>query len=110
MIAHRGAGRAAFLRAKLFERNSRHFDVQINSIQQGAADLCHVAFNLRNRAMALTARIVAIAARAGVERGNEHEIGRKRRGIERAADRNVTIFKRLTENFECCSIELRQFV
>ena len=64
---------------KLLERHGRHFDVDVDAVQQRAADLGHVPLDLRQRAVALAARVAAIAAGARVQRGDQHEIGRKRR-------------------------------
>jgi hypothetical protein len=65
-------------RAQLFKRNRRHFDVDVDAIQQRSTNFSHVPFNLWHRAVALAPRIIAIAARAGVQRCDENEVGRER--------------------------------
>ena len=65
----------SLLAAQLLERHGRHFDVQVDAVEQRAADLGHVALDLRDRAVAFAARVVAVAARARIERRDEHEIG-----------------------------------
>ena len=110
MIAHDGARRSVACCVELFKWHRRHFDVQINAVEQGAADFRHIAFNLRHGAMTLSSRIVAIAARAWIQGSNEYKVGRKRSRIERTADGDVAVFERLSQNFQRGSIEFGELV
>ena len=87
-----------------------HFDVNVDAVEQRAADLAHVPFDLRRRAVAGAARVAAIAAGARIQRGDEHEVGRKRRAVERAGDRHRAVFERLAQHFERLAVELGQLV
>ena len=73
-----GAWRAIHLAGQFPKRYRGNFDVDVDAIEQRTADFGHVAVDLRNAAVAVPPRIVAVAARAWVERGDEHEIGRER--------------------------------
>src|SRR5690349_12555268 len=53
LVAHHAARRASAVVRKLFIRNGRHFDMNINPIEQRARDFGHVLFHLRYTAMAL---------------------------------------------------------
>src|SRR5205823_2284262 len=71
LVAHhftRGAG--AVVR-ELFVGDGGDFDVDVDAVEQRAADLGHVFFDLRDRAVALAAGVVAVAAGAGVESTDE---------------------------------------
>lgn len=78
---HRRARRAGCAARKLFEGDRGNFDVNVDAVQKGAADLAHVAFDLRRSAVALAAGVGPIAAGARIKRGDEHEICRKRRAV-----------------------------
>ena len=65
---------------------------------------------LRRRAMAVPPRVAPIAAGARIQRGDEHEIGRKRRAVKRPGDRHRAVFQRLAQHFERLAVELGQLV
>src|SRR5262249_50777827 len=56
----------------------RHFNVQIDSIEQWAGDALTVTLHLDWAAAAFALEIGEITARAGIHCGNEHELGGKR--------------------------------
>ncbi len=60
--------------------------------------------------MAISTRIASIPAGAGVQGGNEHEVGRERRGIQCSGDRNDSILEWLPKHFQRSTIELGQFI
>ena len=60
--------------------------------------------------MAVAARIVAIAARTGIQRRDEHEVGGKGAAREGPADRHDAVFEWLAENFERRAVELGKLV
>lgn len=95
---------------EFFERDGGDFDVDIDSIEQGAADTGHVAFDLRGRAIAAASWIGTVSAWAGIEGGDEHEGGGKGRAAHGARDGDYAIFERLSHDFERLAIELGEFV
>jgi hypothetical protein len=110
VLAH-GCARGAIMRAaKLFERHGRHFDVQVDAVEQWPANFGHISLDLRHAAVAFASRIVAIPARAWVERRDQHESCRERGGVQSATDGDMAVFERLAEHFESRSIEFGQLV
>lgn len=105
LLSHFGAGRPRMPVGQFFVRDRWHFDVNINPIDERTADLRHVAFNLRDGAMAISARVVAVAARARIEGRDQHEVGREGGAGKCTADCNHAVFKRLAKNFERRPIE-----
>ena len=65
-----GAGGAIGCPAEVSKGNRRNFQVQVNPVQQGAADLGQVRLNLPGAAVAFAAGIVAIATPARIQRAN----------------------------------------
>ena len=84
--------------------------MDVDPVDQRAADFRHIALDLRRRAMATAPRIASIAAGARIERGDQHEVGRERGAVERSRDRHGAIFQRLTQHFERLAVELGQFI
>ena len=78
--------------------------------KSGPGDLAHVAFDLGRRAVAGPPRVAAIAARAGVQGGDEHEVRRKGRAVQGPADRHRAVLQRLAEDFQRAAIEFRKLV
>lgn len=87
-------GLAQFLGTKLRDRKRGRLDVDVDAIQQRAADPCAVALDLRRRAAALVLGVSEVAARAGVHRGNQHERAGQRHFAGAAGYRYLTVFKR----------------
>ena len=103
----RRAGRSA---RKIAKRNGRHLDVDVDAVDQRAGDLAHVLFDLGGRAMAVAAGVAAIAAGTGIQRGDQHEVGRKRRAVERAGNGDQAVFEGLTQDFERLPVELGELI
>ena len=110
LLAHLRAGRAAARVRQLAEGDRRHFDVDVDAVQQRAADPAEVAFDLQRRAIALPPRVAAISAGARIHRGHQHQVGRKREAAHRPRDRHAVFFQRLPQDFERAAVELGQFV
>src|SRR5262249_45819119 len=53
---------------ELFRRHSRHLDVDVDTVEQGAGDAASIARHLIWRAMALAAVVAEITAGAGIHR------------------------------------------
>jgi len=75
-----------------------HLDVNVDAVQQRPRDTLLVAADHAEGAGALVDRVAVIAAGAGVHRGDEHEIGRKREGAGGAGDGDDVIFHRLAQH------------
>lgn len=86
------------------------FDMDIQAIEQWAADPTDIAFDLQRVAFALPLRIAAITAGAGVHCGDQHDVGGEGQAAHRTADRDRAVFQRLTQHFQCPPIELGQFI
>lgn len=95
---------------EFFEGDGGDFDVDIDTIEERAADSGHVAFDLRWGAIAATARVGAVAAWAGIEGGHEHEAGGEGRAAHGARDGDDPILEGLSHDFERFSIELGKFI
>lgn len=109
-LPHFLARQAAGGSGQFLERHGRHLDLQVDPIDQRTADLTHISFDLRRRAVAITARVVAIAARTGVHGRYENEIGRKGRRVQGPADRHLVVFQRLPHHLQRAAIKLEQLV
>src|SRR5438045_1672535 len=57
--------------------DGRHFDVEIDAIEQRAGDALTIALHLHRAAAAFAFKIAEVAAREGIHCGNKHELGRK---------------------------------
>lgn len=108
--AHRFAAGAVSFVGQFFVGDGRNFDMDVDPVEQRSADFPHVALDLRNRAMTFAPRVVAIAAGAGVQRGNEHEIGGKCRAIQGPRNGDRSVFQRLPHHFQRAAVELREFI
>ena len=74
---------------QLPERHRRHLDVDVDAVEQRAADPAHVALDLRRRAVAGVPRVAEVAARARVHRRDQHEAGRERGRVQGPGDRHA---------------------
>lgn len=110
LLADLRARRAGRLALQFPVGDGRDLDVDVDPVQERPAHLAHVFLNLGDRAVAVAPRIVAVAARARIQGGDEHEIRRKSRRGECPGNRHRAIFKRLAEDFERLAVELGQLV
>lgn len=60
--------------------------------------------------MAIATGVVAVTAGAGVEGGDEHEVGREGGCRKGTRDGDDTVFKGLAEDLEGLAVELGEFV
>jgi hypothetical protein len=65
--------RAQGLRSRLWHRG--HLDVQVDAVQERAADAAHIALDLHRVALAGVAGVAEVAARARVHRRRQQEAG-----------------------------------
>ena len=90
--------------------DGRHFDVQIDAIEQRAGDALTIALDLHRAATAFAFQIAEIAARTGIHRRDQHELGGKRHAARRARNRDPAVFERLAHYFQCRAFELGQLI
>ena len=86
--------------------NGRHFDVQIDAIQQRTGDALPIPLHLKWTAAAFAFEIAKIAARTRIHRRDEHELRRKSHAPRRARHGDLPVFERLTHYFQCRSLKL----
>ena len=111
LLAHRGAGGAVAGGGQFLEGHRRHLDVQVDAVQQRAADLAHVVFDLHRRALA---RVLRRRPGSRTGRGSSTRPGRSGPGRssshEDARDGDLALFQRLAQHFQAAAVELGQFV
>ncbi|GIS60429.1 MAG: hypothetical protein CM1200mP2_26540 [Planctomycetaceae bacterium] len=96
--------------SQFVERNSGHLDVDIDPVQQGAADPGHVTFDLRDPAVTIPARISPEPTRAWVHRRHQHQVRRKGHAAQRPGNRDLVLFERLPHYLQRPPVEFGQLV
>ena len=96
--------------AKLLVFHRRHLDVDIDTVEQWAGDLAHVALDLRSRTPAFLGSISVETAGAGVHRAHQHQVRRKGEGHVCTGEGDAALFKRLTQKLQNIAIEFGQFI
>ena len=109
-VADRGR---AFLRAltgnvSIFD--GRHFDVQIDAIEQRSRDSLTITLYLNRTATAFSFQIAKVAARARIHCCNEHEFRWKSDTASGARHRDFSILERLAHHFQRRPFELGQLI
>ena len=84
-----------------------HADVEVDAVEQRAAEPPAVAVVIRSGALA---GLVPAPARARVRGGDEHEAGRQQRRALPAHDRHLPVLQRLAQRLQRRPRELRQLV
>lgn len=95
--------------AHLFERHRDNLHLDVDAVEQRTGDAVEVACHLSRRADALTRRMVVVAARAGIHRGDKHEAARELHAVAGARDSDFTVLQRLAQHLQHAPAELRQF-
>jgi hypothetical protein len=95
---------------EFFVLDGGDFDVNIDAVEERAADFGNVALDDGRSAVTLAGLVVEIAARAGVHRGGQHEGGGEGEGHGGAGDGDVAVFEGLAHDFENVARELGQLV
>src|ERR1700757_4242458 len=90
--------------------DGRHFDVQIDSIEQRTGDALTVTLHLHGAAAAFAFEIAEVTARAWIHCRYEHELRGKCDTPCRARHCDLSILERLTHHFQCRSFELRKLI
>ena len=97
-------------RGEFAHRNRHDFDLQVDAIEQGAADATHVALHLSRTTGTRVVRIVVIPTGTGVHGGNEHERAGERDVVTGTRNADLAVFERLAEGFERVFGVFRKFV
>jgi hypothetical protein len=109
-LANRFRGFAGVATGEVLVANRRHFDLNVDAIEERSGDARAIALDLQRRADAFFLRIGKEAARARVHSRDEHD----GRGIidraEGAGDGDVAVFERLAHHFENVAPEFWQFI
>jgi hypothetical protein len=83
-------------------------DPHVDAIGDGAGDLSSVFLDCLRHAGALAGAV--LAAGAGIQRRDEHEIGGEGRGAARARDGDLRVFKRFAQGIHHISMKFREFI
>ena len=75
LLAHLAAAEPWRPFGEFFKGDRRHFDLNIDSVEKWPRNFAHVPLHLRRGALATSSGIGAIAAGAGIERCDQHEVG-----------------------------------
>ena len=105
-----GGRLARFEAGELLEGDAGYVDVEVDAVEEGAADAALVALNGRHGAGAGFAFVAVEAAGTGVHGGHEHEVGGEGEGAGGAADGDDFVFEGLAQAFEVFGTELGQLV
>ena len=88
----------------------RHFNVQIDPVEQRPRNSLAIALHLHRTAAAFAFEIAEISTRAGVHRRDQHEFAGKGEAAGCARDRYFSVLERLTHYFQGGSFELWQLI
>src|SRR5206468_1942859 len=105
-FANRGRIFLSALTSDIAIFNCRHFDVQINTIQQRAGDALPIPLHLQRPTTAFALQVAKIAARTRVYRGNKHELRGKRYTARRPRHSDLPVLKRLPHHLQSRSLKL----
>ena len=95
------------LAGDLAELHRRHFDVQVNAVEQRTGDAAQVILNLARRAARFAGHF-AVGRR--IHGGHQHELGGKGHRARGARDGDAAFFQRLAHGLQDAALELGQFV
>src|SRR6266545_6701349 len=110
LLAHDGTGGAVGGGGQLLERHRRHFDMQIDAVEERTTYPTHVTLDLRWSALARPLSIAEVTTWARIHRGDENEAGGEGAARQGARDGDLALFQRLPHHLQALAIELRQFV
>src|SRR5207247_7287405 len=105
-FANRGRIFLSALTSDIAIFNCRHFDVQINTIQQRAGDALPIPLYLQWPTTAFALQVAKIAARTRVHRGNKHELRGKRYTARRPRHTALPLLKRRPQHHQSRSLKL----
>ena len=108
--ADRGRGFARLGRLQFVVFQGRHFNVNVDAVEERSGQFRPVVLDLQRRAPAFMVGIGEIAAGAGVHGRGEHETRGIGQGNLGPADRHKTVFQRLAQDLDDVLVEFGQFV
>ena len=109
-VADDGAGFAPAGGGEFRFRQGADFDVQVDTVEQGAGNAGTVAVHLIGGAAALLVVVAEIAARAGIHGRDQLEACGEVRLPCRARNGDVAGFQRFAQDFKHGAGKLRQFI
>ena len=109
-FAHGGAALARGAMQQVLRRQGGHFHMQVDAVEQRAAELALVARDLVRRVAAGAGGVAQKTAGAGVHRAHELEAGREFALHGRARDADVAALQGLAQRLQCRARELGQLV
>src|SRR6266446_3068448 len=95
---------------EVFVRNSRHVDLNIDTVHERTGDLGHVALNLWRRAEAFAAEVIREATRAGIGGRDKNERSRESECHCSASYCDSSVFKRLPEHLQNVAREFGKLI
>ena len=90
--------------------DGRHFDMQIDTIEQRPGNALTISLHLDWAATAFAFEIAEVAARTWIHRCDQHELGRERDAASRARHCHFPVLKRLAHYLQCRSFKLGQLI
>ena len=96
--------------AQVLRWQTRHFDMQVDAIHQGAGNLRAIAAHGLRTATTTPRGITGPATRARIHRGDQLETCGKLGTARGTRDSHRAGLKRLAQDFQCFAIPLRQFI
>ncbi len=84
--------------------------MQVDAVHERAGDTAQIAMYGTRRAGAFARRMVVVAARAGIHRRHQREVGRILDAVTRPRDGDTPLFEGLPEHFEHVAAEFGQLV
>ena len=105
-----GRGFARLGGTQLFDAESGCLNVNIDAVDEGAADAGAVALDLGEGATAGVDGVSGITTGAGVHGADEHEGGGESNFGGASGNRDLTVFEGLTQNFKGVAAEFGEFI
>lgn len=109
-VADRGGGFAGLGGTQFFDAEGGCLDVNIDAVEEGAADAGSVALDLGEGAAAGVGGVAGITTGAGVHGADEHESGGEGDFGGAAGNGDLSVFEGLAQNFEGIAAEFGEFV
>jgi hypothetical protein len=103
-------GFAGVAAGEILIADRRHFDLNVDAVEERAGDAGAIALDLQRRADAFFLRIGEKTARTRDHGGDQHDAGGIVDRAEGAGDRDVAVFQRLPHDLEDVAPEFRQLV
>lgn len=109
-LSYCGAAFGLLLFVQLTDGHRRNFDVYVDAVHQGPADLVEIALHGTGRTSAGDGGVVVVAAWTGIHGGDEHKGGGVVDGHFGAADGHAALLHGLPQHLQYRPLELRQLI